>query len=253
MTRKPISGKYGPNGFELTYEDDSKILVKGKVKTVSTTDKPEEVLIHYEDKVTAGNGKKEDYPEGKGTLCCQISKLIFKKLEQSGIKTHYISNPSENEMLCKKVDIIPLEVIVRNLAAGSIVRQTTIPEGKLFYIPLVEFHLKDDSKDDPLLTYDRMKLMGYDQAEFIKPALDINKILTKLFFNIGLDLVDFKIEFGEDKDGNLLLADEISPDSCRLWKTGTRISFDKDLFRKDKGDILDAYKHILDSLENEFK
>tara|TARA_B100000029_G_scaffold196902_1_gene194944 strand:- start:737 stop:1432 length:696 start_codon:yes stop_codon:yes gene_type:complete len=229
------------------------LLVKGKVKSVFELAEPDTVLIQYEDKVTAGNGKKEDYPEGKGTLCCQISKLIFKKLEESGIKTHYIKTIQDNHMVCKKVDIIPLEVIVRNLAAGSIVRQTTIPEGKLFYIPLVEFHLKDDSKDDPLLTYDRMKLMGYDQAEFIKPALDINKILTKLFFNIGLDLVDFKIEFGTDKDGNLLLADEISPDSCRLWKTGTKTSFDKDLFRNDKGDILEAYKHILDSLKNEFK
>jgi len=229
------------------------LLVKGKVKSVFELAEPDTVLIQYEDKVTAGNGKKEDYPEGKGTLCCQISKLIFKKLEESGIKTHYIKTIQDNHMVCKKVDIIPLEVIVRNLAAGSIVRQTTIPEGKLFYIPLVEFHLKDDSKDDPLLTYDRMKLMGYDQAEFIKPALDINKILTKLFFSIGLDLVDFKIEFGTDKDGNLLLADEISPDSCRLWKTGTKTSFDKDLFRNDKGDILEAYKHILDSLKNEFK
>ena len=228
-------------------------LIKGKVKTVFTTDKPEEVLIQYEDKVTAGNGKKEDYPEGKGSLCCQISKIIFKKLEQCGIKTHYISTLSKNEMLCKKLEIIPLEVIVRNIAAGSIVKQTTIPEGKLFYIPLVEFHLKDDSKDDPLLTFDRMKQMGYDQAEFIKPALDINKILTKIFFIIGLDLIDFKIEFGTDKDGNLFLADEISPDSCRLWKTGTRTSFDKDLFRKDKGDIVEAYKHILDKLENAFK
>ena len=156
-------------------------------------------------------------------------------------------------MLCKKVEIIPLEVIVRNIAAGSIVRQTTIPEGKLFYVPLVEFHLKDDSKDDPLLTYDRMKLMGYDQAEFIKPALDINKILTMIFFKIGLDLIDFKIEFGVDKDGKLFLADEISPDSCRLWKTGTRTSFDKDLFRKDTGDILEAYKQILNKLENAFE
>ena len=228
-------------------------ITKGKVKTVFTTSEPDKVLIQYEDKVTAGNGRKVDFPEGKGKVCMEISELLFKKIEEAGIKTHYIKTIQDNHMVCKKVDIIPLEVIVRNIAAGSIVRQTTIPEGKLFYIPLVEFHLKDDSKDDPLLTYDRMKLMGYDQAEFIKPALDINKILTKLFFNIGLDLVDFKIEFGEDKDGNLLLADEISPDSCRLWKTGTRISFDKDLFRKDKGDILDAYKHILDSLENEFK
>lgn len=229
------------------------LLVKGKVKTVFELEDSDTVLIQYEDKVTAGNGKKEDYPEGKGSLCCQISKLIFKELENSGIKTHYIKNIQNNHMVCKKVDIIPLEVIVRNIAAGSIVRQTTIPEGKLFFIPLVEFHLKDDSKDDPLLTYDRMKIMGYDQSEFIKPALDINKILTKLFFSIGLDLVDFKIEFGVDKDGNLLLADEISPDSCRLWKMGTKISFDKDLFRKDKGDILEAYKHILDSLENELK
>ena len=228
-------------------------LIEGKVKTVFTTDKPEEVLIHYKDKVTAGNGKKEDYPEGKGSLCCQMSKIIFKKLEQCGIETQYISTPSKNEMLCKKVEIIPLEVIVRNIAAGSIVRQTTIPEGKLFYIPLVEFHLKDDSKDDPLLTYDRMKLMGYDQAEFIKPALDINKVLTMMFFKVGLDLVDFKIEFGTDKDGNLFLADEISPDSCRLWKTGTRTSFDKDLFRKDTGDILEAYKQILNKLENAFE
>ena len=227
--------------------------VEGKVKTVYTTDEPEEVLIKYEDKVTAGNGKKEDYPEGKGTLCCQISKLIFKELEKAGIKTHYIKTSKSNEMLCKKVDIVPLEVIVRNLAAGSIVRQTTIPEGKMFFIPLVEFHLKDDSKDDPLLTYDRMKLMGYDQAEFIKPALDINKVLIKLFFNIGFDLVDFKIEFGTDKDGNLVLADEISPDSCRLWKVGTRTSFDKDLFRNEKGDILEAYSYILSNLENELK
>ena len=229
------------------------LLVKGKVKTVFELEDSDTVLIQYEDKVTAGNGKKEDYPEGKGSLCCQISKLIFKELENSGIKTHYIKTIQNNHMVCKKVDIIPLEVIVRNIAAGSIVRQTTIPEGKLFFIPLVEFHLKDDSKDDPLLTYDRMKIMGYDQSEFIKPALDINKILIKLFFSIGLNLVDFKIEFGVDKDGNLLLADEISPDSCRLWKMGTKISFDKDLFRKDKGDILEAYKHILDSLENELK
>ena len=229
------------------------VIVKGKVKTVFTAGRSDEVIIHYEDKVTAGNGKKEEYPEGKGTLCCEISTLLFEKLEKVGIKTHYISNLSKNEMLCKKVDIIPLEVIVRNIAAGSIVRQTTIPEGEKFIIPLVEFHLKDDSKDDPLLTYDRMKLMGYDQAEFIKPALDINKILTMIFFKIGLDLIDFKIEFGADKDGKLFLADEISPDSCRLWKTGTRTSFDKDLFRKDTGDILEAYKQILNKLENAFE
>ena len=226
-------------------------IIKGKVKTVFPTDKPDEVLIQYEDRVTAGNGKKELWVEDKGETCCLISQYIFKKMEEAGIDTHYLGMPTHKAMLCKKVDIIPLEVIVRNLAAGSIVRQTTIPEGKLFYTPLVEFHLKDDSKDDPLLTFDRMKLMGYDAEEFIGPALKINSILTKIFFEIGFDLVDFKVEFGVDSKGHLLLADEISPESCRLWKVGTRISYDKDLFRNDKGDIMDAYRYILKKLTTE--
>ena len=228
-------------------------IIQGKVKTVFSTDKEDEVLIQYEDKVTAGNGEKEDYPTDKGAICCEISSIIFQKLEKAGIRTHYMSMPTYRAMWCKKVDIIPLEVIVRNIASGSICRQTTIPEGKLFLIPLVEFHLKDDSKNDPLLTYDRMKIMGYDQEEFIGRALEVNKHLIKIFFDIGLDLVDFKIEYGTDSNGNLLLADEISPDSMRLWKTGTRESYDKDLFRNNKGDIVEAYRYILDKLKNDFK
>tara|TARA_Y100001951_G_scaffold82014_1_gene70371 strand:- start:3109 stop:3807 length:699 start_codon:yes stop_codon:yes gene_type:complete len=224
-------------------------IIKGKVKTVFTTDDPDKVLIQYEDKVTAGNGKKELIVEDKGRICCEISALIFKKLEAEGIDTHYLNTFPVSIMSCKKVDIIPLEVIVRNLAAGSICRQTTIPEGKFFMKPLVEFHLKDDSKDDPLLTFDRMKYMGHDPEEFIEPALKINKVLIKVFHNIGLDLVDFKVEFGVDSKGNLLLADEISPDSCRLWKTGTKQSMDKDLFRNDEGDIIEPYKIILKKLQ----
>ena len=224
-------------------------IIKGKVKTVFTTDDPDKVLIQYEDRVTAGNGKKELWIENKGRICCEISAIIFKKLEEEGIDTHYLDIFPVSIMSCKKVDIIPLEVIVRNLAAGSICRQTTIPQGKLFYKPLVEFHLKDDSKDDPLLTPARMKLMGYDAEEFIEPALKINKVLIKVFHNIGLDLVDFKVEFGVDSKGNLLLADEISPDSCRLWKTGTQQSMDKDLFRNDEGDIIEPYKIILKKLQ----
>ena len=223
-------------------------IIKGKVKTVFTTDDPDKVLIQYEDKVTAGNGKKELLVEDKGRICCEISALIFKKLEEEGIDTHYLDTFPVSIMSCKKVDIIPLEVIVRNISAGSICRQTTIPEGKLFMKPLVEFHLKDDSKDDPLLTFDRMKYMGYDPEEFIGTALQINRQLIKIFFDIGFDLVDFKIEFGDDSEGNLLLADEISPDSCRLWKIGTKENFDKDLFRNDNGDIISAYTHILNEL-----
>ena len=224
-------------------------IIKGKVKTVFSTDDPDKVLIQYENKVTAGNGEKESIVEDKGRICCEISSIIFKKLEEEGINTHYLDTFPVSIMSCKKVDIIPLEVIVRNISAGSICRQTPIPEGKLFMTPLVEFHLKDDSKNDPLLTYDRMKLMGYDAEEFIPLALAINKQLIKIFYNIGFDLVDFKVEFGDDSEGNLLLADEISPDSCRLWKTGTKENFDKDLFRNDNGDIISAYTHILDELK----
>jgi len=224
-------------------------IIKGKVKTVFTTDDPDKVLIQYEDKVTAGNGKKELIVEDKGRICCEISALIFNKLEAEGIDTHYLNTFPVSIMSCKKVDIIPLEVIVRNLAAGSICRQTTIPEGKFFMKPLVEFHLKDDSKDDPLLTPARMMLMGYDPDVFVDTAIAINKVLIKVFHNIGLDLVDFKVEFGVDSKGNLLLADEISPDSCRLWKTGTQQSMDKDLFRNDKGNIIEPYKIILKKLQ----
>ena len=224
-------------------------IIKGKVKTVFTTDDPNKVLIQYENKVTAGNGRKELFLEDKGRICCEISSIIFQKLEKVGIKTHYLDTFPERIMSCKKVNILPLEVIVRNITAGSICRQTTIPEGKLLMTPLVEFHLKDDSKDDPLLTFDRMKYMGYDPEEFIEPALKINKVLIKVFHNIGLDLVDFKVEFGVDSKGNLLLADEISPDSCRLWKTGTQQSMDKDLFRNDEGDIIEPYKIILKKLQ----
>ncbi len=223
-------------------------IIKGKVKTVFSTAEPDEVLIQYEDRVTAGNGKKELWVEDKGEICCLISQYIFKKLEEYGIKTHYLGMATHKSMVCKKVDIVPLEVIVRNLAAGSIVRQTTIPKGKLFYKPLVEFHLKDDSKNDPLLTPARMMLMGYDPEDFTSTALAINRILIKLFHSLSLDLVDFKVEFGYDSEGNLLLADEISPDSCRLWKTGTQQSMDKDLFRDEKGDIMDAYRYILKNL-----
>ncbi len=225
-------------------------LHSGKVKTVYETDHPGEVLIEYHDKVTAGNGEKEDYPEGKGSVCCRISEIVFRKLEEIGVATHYLRMLDRNTMICKKVDIVPLEVIVRNLAAGSIVRQTNFNEGKLFYKPLVEFHLKDDSKNDPLLTPDRMKLMGYDPETFIETALKVNTALIKLFYQIDLDLVDFKIEFGYDSEGNLLLADELSPDSCRLWKTGTHQSMDKDLFRNSTGDIVSTYDKILTDLSS---
>ena len=154
-----------------------------------------------------------------------------------------------NKMICKKVDIVPLEVICRNRAAGSIVRETTLKEGAPLPQPIVEFFLKDDTKHDPLLTPDRVRLMGYDPQPFIDMTLRINDILRQMFYILGIELVDFKIEYGYDAHGDLYLADEISPDSMRLWNVSDGQRFDKDLFRKDEGDIVPAYRQILDKLQ----
>ena len=225
-------------------------ILQGKVKTVFELDEPDKVLIQYEDKVTAGNGKKEAYVEDKGKVCCQISELLFQELERYGIKTHYVSMPTHRAMAVKKVDIIPIEVVVRNIAAGSIVRQTPLEEGTVFSNPLVEFYLKDDEKDDPLLTEDRARLIGdYPLRELKQLAAEVNVVLQDIFKKIDLTLVDFKLEYGYDVNGNLLLADELSPDGMRLWKVGTSESFDKDLFRKGNGDILLAYQTILTNLQ----
>ena len=223
-------------------------IIQGKVKTVFTTDKPDQVLIQYEDRVTAGNGEKIAYPEGKGNVCCLISAVLFEHLEKSGIRTHYQSLPTWKAMACTKVEIIPVEVICRNIAAGSIVKTTNIGEGTLFNPPLVEFFLKDDSKNDPLLTPDRVRLMGVDTKPLIETTLAVNNELQQLFTLVGIDLVDFKLEYGYNNHGDLLLADELSPDNMRLWKKGTKERFDKDLFRKDEGDIVEAYKYILQKL-----
>ena len=224
-------------------------ILAGKVKTVYDVDGDAgKVKIVFHDKVTAGNGKSVDFPEEKGKVCCLISALLFEKLENEGIKTHYLQCPSLDTLLCRKLTIVPVEVIVRNIAAGSIVKTTTINEVTLIQPPIVEYFLKDDAKDDPLLTYDRVRLMGIDPAPMKEVALDVNYRLQSLFTLMGIDLVDFKLEFGYDAHGDLFLADELSPDNMRLWKKGTKERFDKDLFRKDEGDIVEAYKYILNNL-----
>ena len=224
-------------------------LLVGKVKTVYDIDgDAQKVLIKFHDKVTAGNGRSVDFPEDKGKVCCLISALLFELMEKNGIKTHFIGTEGLDTMLCKKLTIIPVEVIVRNIAAGSIVKTTTINEGTIINPPIVEYFLKDDAKDDPLLTHDRVRLMGIDPAPMKERALDINYQLQSLFTLMGIDLVDFKLEFGYDAHGDLFLADELSPDNMRLWKEGTQESMDKDLFRKGDGDIVKAYREILEAL-----
>ena len=225
------------------------LLSEGKVKSLyRLAEEPEKVYIHFHDKVTAGNGRRVDFPEGKGKVCCLISALLFEMLESRGIKTHYLGTHGLDTLLCKKLEIVPVEVIVRNIAAGSIVRQTTLTEGTILNPPLVEYYLKDDAKDDPLLTPDRVALMGIDPTQMREVALDVNLQFQMLFTLMGIDLVDFKLEFGYDSHGNLLLGDELSPDNMRLWRKGTKERFDKDLFRKDEGDIVEAYTYILEEM-----
>ena len=223
-------------------------ILAGKVKTVYDSEEADKVLIKFHDKVTAWNGKQVEYPPEKGKVCCLISALLFEMLEKQSIKTHYLDCPSLDTMLCRKLSIFPVEVIVRNIAAGSIVKNTNINEGTFIQPPIVEYFLKDDAKDDPLLTYDRVRLMGIDPEPMKEQALMVNYQLQSLFTLCGIDLVDFKLEFGYDAHGDLFLADELSPDNMRLWKKDTRERFDKDLFRKDEGDIVIAYKDILNKL-----
>ena len=245
-------GKDQPNLFYTKVPQNAahdSLLLQGKVKSVyRIVDEPQKVFIHFHDKVTAGNGRLVEYPPEKGKTCCLISALLFEMLEKKGIKTHYIDCPSLDTLLCKKLEIIPVEVIVRNIAAGSIVKNTNISEGTLINPAIVEYFLKDDAKDDPLLTYDRVRLMGIDPAPMREVALEVNDLLQSLFTLMGIDLVDYKLEFGYDAHGDLFLGDELSPDNVRLWQNGTKERFDKDLFRKDEGDIVTAYKYILQSL-----
>ena len=229
-------------------------LYSGKVKTVYQSDVENEVLIEYHDKVTAGNGAKECMATNKGRINAAISALLFEKLKEKGIESHFIRMENENTMRCLKVDIVPIEVVVRNIATGSIVKNTTIPEGTRFAPePLIEFFLKDDEKDDPLLNDARIMAMGYNGQKFMMMSIarKVNVVLKEIFSSIDLDLVDFKLEFGAYDNRRIILADEISPDSCRLWKKGTTESMDKDLFRKDEGDIIEAYKEILAKLNTQ--
>ena len=227
----------------------NKPILEGKVKSVyDVSGEAQKVTIKFHDKVTAWNGKQVEYPPEKGKVCCLISALLFELMEKNGIKTHYLGTEGLDTLLCRKLTIIPVEVIVRNIAAGSIVKNTNINEGTFIQPPIVEYFLKDDAKDDPLLTYDRVRLMGIDPAPMREQALMVNHELQALFTLCGMDLVDFKLEFGYDAHGDLFLADELSPDNMRLWKKDTKERFDKDLFRKDEGDIVEAYKYILQNL-----
>ncbi len=225
----------------------------GKAKILYATEDQGILLAYFKDDATAFNAQKRGTIVGKGEINCQIAAHLFKLIESHGIATHYIDCPAVNEMRVKAVEIIPIEVVIRNIAAGSLCQQTGITLGTTLPQPLVEFYYKNDSLGDPLLTRDRLLLMELatkSQLELLQvKALEINLILQNFFTLCGITLVDFKIEFGVDKQQQILLADEISPDSCRLWLTGEpdpdlRV-LDKDRFRRDMGNVEDAYQQVL--------
>jgi phosphoribosylaminoimidazole-succinocarboxamide synthase len=225
---------------------------EGKAKILYTTDDPNILLTYFKDDATAFNAQKRGQIQGKGAINCAISAALFRWLETQGIATHYVDCPAPDRMLVRAVRIIPIEVVVRNLAAGSLCRQTGLPEGKHLPFPLVEFYLKDDALGDPLLTRDRiavLNLVTLEELEQIKAlALVIDRHLTDFFKGCGIILVDFKLEFGWDREGKILLADEISPDTCRLWNEAESDPqakvMDKDRFRRDLGQIEDAYRQV---------
>ncbi|VEP14354.1 Phosphoribosylaminoimidazole-succinocarboxamide synthase [Hyella patelloides LEGE 07179] len=227
-------------------------LYEGKAKILYSTEDPEILLSVYKDDATAFNAQKKGTIKGKGEINCTVASALFQSLETNGIATHYIDCPTPNQMRVKAVKIIPVEVVVRNIAAGSLCRQTGLKEGTVLPCPLVEYYLKDDDLGDPLLTRDRLFLLDIVTEEQLstihKMALKINQHLQEFFNRCQITLVDFKLEFGFDSQQKIILADEISPDTCRLWdQTETdpqaRV-MDKDRFRKDLGQVESAYSKV---------
>ncbi|NEO97244.1 MAG: phosphoribosylaminoimidazolesuccinocarboxamide synthase [Symploca sp. SIO2E9] len=231
-------------------------LYEGKAKILYTTDEPSMLLAHFKDDATAFNAQKRGQIIGKGEINCAIATELFRLLEAEGITTHFIEQPAANQMLIRRTQILPLEVVVRNIAAGSLCQQTGLPMGTVLPRPLVEFYFKNDALGDPLLTRDRLLLLELATPEQLdelnQQALEINQILKVFFNQCSITLVDFKLEFGLTPSQELILADEISPDTCRLWnQTETdpqgRV-MDKDRFRHDLGKVEDAYKQVLERI-----
>ncbi|MDE6952325.1 MAG: phosphoribosylaminoimidazolesuccinocarboxamide synthase [Erysipelotrichales bacterium] len=235
----------------------AELLYEGKAKQVYLTDKEDEYIIHYKDDATAGNGVKHEQFAGKGVLNNTMSCIIFDMLEDAGIKTHMIEKINERDIRVKKVEIFPLEIIVRNITTGSFCKRLGVPEGVTLDEPIFEMSYKNDEYGDPLINDDHavaLNLVTREELTYIKETtLRINELLKTFFLSMNLKLVDFKVEFGKTKDGDILLADEISPDSCRLWDVDTNQKYDKDVFRQDIGNLIETYKAVLARMEKNNK
>lgn len=228
------------------------LLYQGKAKHVYFTNEPNKLVLSYKDQATAFNGKKKEIVTGKGRFNNLISAKIFDYLTKQNIPNHFIKSLNETEQLVEKTTIIPLEVVVRNLATGSIVKRLGMKERTVFQPALVELYYKNDALDDPIINDQHAFLLTNttkEDIELIKGyALKINQLLRPYFEQIGVQLVDFKLEFGRNQNGEIILADEVSPDTCRLWDLKTKTSLDKDVFRQGTGDLITVYQEILNRL-----
>ena len=228
--------------------ENSVLLYEGKAKKIFSTDNVDEVIVYYKDDATAFNGIKKAQIENKGILNNSITTMLFELLEKKGIKTHFIRKIDERQQLCKKVEIVPLEVIVRNVAAGSMAKRYGIAEGTELKTTVFELSYKNDELGDPLINDYHAVAMGLatfeELLEIYHLASEINDILKEVFLKKDINLIDFKLEFGRF-NGEILLADEISPDTCRFWDVKTGEKLDKDRFRRDLGNVTQAYEEIL--------
>lgn len=228
------------------------LLYEGKAKQIYSTESEHDLIVYFKDDTTAFNGGKKASIFSKGILNNEISTIMFEMLHKNQINTHFIKKLSDREMLVKKVEILPLEVIVRNITAGSFCKKYGIEEGLVLDEPIFEFCYKNDEYGDPMLNDDHavaLNLATREEIEFLKnQTLRINELMKEFFLKINLKLVDFKLEFGKDTQGNIILADEISPDTCRLWDVNTNEKLDKDRFRRDLGDLVQGYEEVLDRM-----
>ena len=232
-------------------------LYEGKAKKVFATDDPEKLIVEYKDDATAFNGLKKGTIKGKGVINNQMSNRLMAYLEKQGVPTHFIEEINERETIVKKVSIVPLEVIIRNISAGSFAKHYGVEEGIVFDQPTIEFSYKNDALGDPLLNHYHalaLKLATAEEIETIeKYAFQINRVLKAFWLSAGVTLVDFKLEFGRLSDGTIVLADEISPDTSRLWDVKTHEKLDKDRFRRDMGGVEEAYAEIMKRMEETLK
>lgn len=225
------------------------MIYEGKAKRVYATDEAELLIVDYKDDATAFNGEKRGTIVGKGVINNQMSNRLMRRLEQAGVPTHFVEELSERETLVRRVEIVPLEVIVRNRSAGSFSKRYGVEEGRVFDAPTIEFSYKNDALGDPLINSSHviaLSLATPEELELIRRyAFRVNEVLTALWASRGITLVDFKLEFGRLADGTIVLADEISPDTCRLWDSATGKKLDKDRFRRDLGGVEDAYAEVM--------